>query len=63
MCFGSSPDGPQTNPAPYSLENSHTAVEKTQGPASPFQAETKPAAKETASVTPLVNSGLNVQGM
>lgn len=62
MCFGGGDDGPSTNPAPYSPENSHTAVSLTKTPAPPKAAETD-IPKETASVTPLVGGGLNVKGM
>lgn len=62
MCFGGGPDGPTTTPAPYKPEDSHTAVSMTKTP-EPAKAGDSATPKETAAVTPLVGTGLNVKGM
>lgn len=66
MCFfSSSPPTPPVHPAPYSLQNSQTAVTETSKPADQFGSNDgmKATTMAGAPAPTTSKSGLNVQGM
>jgi hypothetical protein len=58
MCFGGKQPKAPTNPAPYSMDDSHKAV--TQTVKAEPQASVAPPSKE-ATVTPMTTSGAGLQ--
>lgn len=63
MCFGGGDDGPPTNPAPYKLDQSHTAVSRAATPIDPKAPRNEDPEPVPEPGVPLTSTTLNVNGM